>query len=245
MTTSALASALALATQLAGPGAAPVPAPQAPKLAPPQAAAPAAPDVPVKLGEVALSAVAARQAQAADALKVGPAVVSLSADFPTEDGLSLAFSQADKTVEASLDEVKAGAAVELPYGHYKASLFAGAVEVTTPDASLGRAKLSILLSRAQQKTAQLAFGPVVYGALLEGTPDAPQALALIRRDDNGQYWVAWHSSDELKNIVWLLAVDGKMVGIKLEGDKLAVYGQPVPQLPFALMMDGAKALSLH
>lgn len=248
-TTNLMVSAMALAAQLAVPGAAPVDAPQAPQTPPAQTAQPAptpAPqqEDPIKLGEIPLDAVAAKQAQPVAPLKIGPSSVDVSVSFPTADGFSLAFRQAGKAVEVALADLKTKQAVELPYGHYKAGLFAGQLELTNPDGDLARAKVDFLLGKTMAKAAQVNFNPVTYGMLLEGAPDKLESVALIRQDQNGQYWVAWHSAGELKDIVWLLAVDGKMFGIKYEDGKLGVYGKPVPKLPMAILLDGAKALSL-
>ncbi len=244
-TTNLMLSAMALAAQLSTPGANPPAVPAAPQTPPQQAEQPAPPKVePIKLGEVPLDAVAQRQAQAVASLRVGPASVDAQVAFPKADAPSIALRQAGKSVEVALSDLASKPAVELPYGHYTAGVFAGQFELSGYDGSTARAKVDYLFSKTLAKAAQLQFDPVTYGMLIEGTPDKLASVALIRQDSNGQYWVAWHSADELKDVVWLLAVDGKMFGVKLEGAKLAVYGEPVPTLPFAVMLDGAKSLAL-
>lgn len=237
----ALVSAVALAAQLAGPGAAPVTVPHSVQ-APAPAAAPALP-APTALGTMALAVVAQKQAAAAAVVRVGPAQVNVSVAFPDEDG-ALQLDQAGQSVQVPFDALAQGAPAELPYGHYTVKLFAGLVEISTPDGALGRVSLDSLMARLQSRAAQLSFDPVVYAVALDGTPQAPKSVALLRQDSEGTYWVAWHGAQELQSIVWLVAIDDAMYGMKLGGGALDFFSEPAPQLAAPVLHDGAKPLRL-
>jgi hypothetical protein len=52
----------------------------------------------------------------------------------------------------------------------------------------------------------------------------PEASGLVRKDDQGQFWITYHRRQGAK-LHWFVAVNGQMFGFRIEGSNLVFYGQ--------------------
>jgi hypothetical protein len=197
--------------------------------APVPAAAQPAPQVVrrIPLWQVAL------KARLADEVRpVGLGLIGFSLGFDPQAELWAKFRQLDfasahpvSALEKGLDEAFPVQSCRLQASGDKLSAYPTAAP-QTPRADLS---LDSLLERTYEAAEHVSFPPVDYAVLYEDGGLVPGSLSLLRKDDQGQFMVGYYSlADMKKDIQWFLGVDGVLYGMRIEGDGLVFYSEPVP-----------------
>lgn len=214
---SPLAASLALASQLSGfANYAPTPVPAAKRAPAPE---------PRPVSSMLIAEVASRTGAALRRETAGR-TLEFSVRVDPDERPRVVIKEDGASASFSLSELEAGATAALPGGPLplrlsKGTLAAGAASVT----------LQELLQLAYDAAAHVEFPPVTYALLLESAADKPQAVATLRRDSEGIFWLAYHPVARLSKIEWLLSIDGTLFGMRLDGSRLTFWSKPLPPLP--------------
>lgn len=88
-----------------------------------------------------------------------------------------------------------------------------------------------LVAALYASSRRVTLGVVDYAVLYEDGALVPHSATFLRRDHEGNYFMAWRPAQRLATYEWLLAVNGIMYGPRLEGEAMRFYSKPVPNVP--------------
>lgn len=181
-------------------------------------------DVPSPVLRLDLAEVQRDQDRAWQDLQVGAHAVGLTAAFNEQAGLVIKLRQAGVTLSYHQSALVGGKEIQLPRGRYKVWHENGIVRIFALDERGGGQLFAMDLVRSLYNAAVIVRLGVVDYAVVQGH----DSISFLRRDDAGRYYVAYRPAARLARIEWLLAVNGLMYGVRLEGASLAFYSKPLP-----------------
>lgn len=220
---------LALAAALLGNG--------APSTAPPPPAVPKAVKTagqPQEVLRLSLADVDRDQARAVDWQAAGRGSVGLSVGFDPKADLWVKFRQKGHVSAHPLAALRAGVEEFFPDDNYRLSVdngMARAVPLAPPHSPQASASLPSLIRALYDAALHVRYQIVEYAVVREDGASIPASICLIRQDASGRFWVTYRKPEELKTINWLASVNGTLFGMRLEGNDLAFYTKPTPQIP--------------
>lgn len=190
---------------------------------------PAPVDMPKPILRLDLKEVARDQDRAWLPLEVGAHTLWLSAGFGPEYELFVKVRQGGVTVALPQSKLEAKAVVALPEGRYRLEYEGGIVRAFALDESGGGQLFAMDLIGSLYRTAVLVrLGVVDYAVLYEDGALIGKSATFLRQDQGGRFYLAYRDAAQLAKIEWLLAVNGIMYGVRLEGGTLGFYSKPVP-----------------
>lgn len=155
--------------------------------------------------------------------------IGFCAAFDPAAELWIKLKNQGRTVAHKLSDFEAGVEENFPDGRTRIVLENGYLRAfparppQTPQAHVSVPALTRSLYNAAE---HVLFTPVDYAVVYEDGGQVPASLSLIREDAAGRLHVSYHSKAELAQIVWFVAIDGTLYGMKIEGSDLVFYTEP-------------------
>ncbi|MBI4387013.1 MAG: hypothetical protein HY551_06495 [Elusimicrobia bacterium] len=147
------------------------------------------------------------------------------------------FRQRGYAAAFSVEKLKEGLEWNFPSSRYRLSFSRGnfSASPARQQSPVAEVPLLILLSRAFEEGRQVQFGPVRYALLYEDGRDIPGSLSLLRKDEDGIFWVTYNGLEQARaGIRWFLSVNGTLFGLRLEGEHIVFYKKPARKDSFSL-----------
>ena len=185
--------------------------------------APASRPAPVRVDAVSIAEV--RAAQDAAYSSAGAVGVETRAAFDPAGGLWLKLRRS--TWEAAVPFKDGSRELDTPLGRLRVEVGGGAATLSLGGRS-AVVRSGALLDAAYAANRRATFGPITYAAFHEDGASVPAGVAMLRRGQDGVYWVAHRALGDMSRMQWLLSVNGTMYGMRLDGAELAFYAQPTP-----------------
>ena len=162
-------------------------------------------------------------------LDAGGASFELRIGLAADGDLPFSATQGGVTRTWGWDALEKGVEADFPAGRFKAS-FDGRWLVLAPlgGGAEGRVWVNSLLARYYDAAPHVPIDPVTWAVLVQGDPAAPEAVGLLRRDQEGNFFVAYRTRAEMAGINWFVAINGQLYGMRPEKGLLTVYTKPVP-----------------
>lgn len=207
--------------------------PAAPAPPPPASTTAGRSDQPRKIASFTLEELErAREATWLDG-QVGEGRLAFNLGFDMDKGVWFLAREGEAAAAFLLDELDAGQVRDLPSGPVELiRVQSGLVLVRPADRQTGPvANVSVpqLIQSAYAASPQLDLTAVRYSIVRDrGEGGRSPSITLLRRDGGGRLYFAHHSDAELAKIVWFVAIDGRLYGMKLDGPALSIYSKPVP-----------------
>lgn len=191
--------------------------------------APAPVDIPKPILRLDLKEVARDQDRAWVPLQAGSRELFFSVGFGPEYELFVKVRQGGVTLALPQSKLEAKAVVSLPAGRYRLEYEGGIVRAFALDEPGGGQLFAGELIRSLYSAAVLVrLGVVDYAVLYEDGALIAKSATFLRQDQAGRFYLAYRDAAQLSKIEWLLAVNGVMYGVRLEGGTLGFYSKPVP-----------------
>lgn len=212
-------AAMALAATLAGTDAPPPPAPV---------------PAPKEIMRLALSDVDGDQARAEQWHQAGRGSVGVAVGFDPKADLWVKFRQRDHISAHPLSKLQTGVEEDFPDDSYRLFVENGnarVVPVNPPHAPQATASLPALIRQLYNAALHVQFDLLNYAVIRENDSGVPASICLIREDPAGRFYVTYRAPAQLKTINWIASVNGKLFGMRLEGEDLVFYTKPTPQVP--------------
>lgn len=186
-------------------------------------------DAPRIVLAVPLKEAADAQANLLRNLEAGGASFELRIGLAADGDLPFSAAQGGVTRTWSWAELEKGVESDFPAGRFRAA-FDGRWLVLTPSTGgpEGRVWVNSLLARYFDAAPHVALDPVTWAVLVQGPASAPEAVGLLRRDQEGNFFLAYRTRAEMANIDWFVAINGQFYGMRPEKGLLTVYTKPVP-----------------
>lgn len=201
---------------------------QPPQVLPAAAVAHAEPER--RVGAVALSEVLAAQ-EGAFVERAGPLdKFAFAAAFDHEGAPWIKARQGAWRGAYPAEALVAGVEAELPSGRHRLWLERGIVKIKPAARDVAPAAVAVeeLYHALYERAAKLNIPAVEYALLHEAGESLEAAVCLLRRDDQGRYWVGFNRLARLARVRWFAAVNGQMYGMRVEGPLLVFVTAPVP-----------------
>ncbi|MDE2290444.1 MAG: hypothetical protein KGL53_00060 [Elusimicrobia bacterium] len=91
-----------------------------------------------------------------------------------------------------------------------------------------RVWLSGLMGVVFRQASHAAVPAVDYAVLVQGDPADPDAVGLLRRTPEGNYFLAYRARAEMAGVNWFVAVNDVAYGMRPERGRLVFYEKPLP-----------------
>lgn len=213
---------LALAAALAG--APPPPPVPSPRPAPGRRA-----DGETVLVRAPLAGLAAAQSRGTLTRTFGGAPLIASLSFDAEGYSWLTLRQGAWSASYSESARAAGASADLPSGAASLKEERGVVRLSAASGETLELGEGALVDALYAAATKIELGPVTYAALWQDGSGTPAALDLLRRDGNGDYYVTYRTPAQMRSgTQWVMAANGLIYGMRLEGAELVFLHKPLP-----------------
>jgi hypothetical protein len=221
--------ALLLSAQLAGAAGKPALSAALPAPLVPAAAQPA----PKPVLSIPLREIAAEQDRAVAYADVGRGRIGFNIALDPQAELWVEFRQGGRLAGYPLPALEKGVDARFPVEDYRFAVqdwVVRAYPLLQPQSPQASVPVPALLRSSYELALHVLFDPVEYAVLYEdGASGVPASLSLLREDRDGTLYVTFSKLSDLQTkLKWFLAVNGTMFGMKVEGDSLVFYSQPVP-----------------
>lgn len=186
-------------------------------------------DAPRIVLAVPLKEAADAQANPLRSLDAGGASFELRIGLAADGDLPFSATQGGVTRAWGWDALEKGVEADFPAGRFRAA-FDGRWLVLTPlgGGPEGRVWVNSLLARYYDSAPHVPIDPVTWAVMVQGSPAAPDAVGLLRRDSEGNFFIAYRTRAEMAGIDWFVAINGQLYGMRPEKGLLTVYTKPVP-----------------
>lgn len=179
---------------------------------------------------IPLSKIASMQKSAWVPRIVGMGTLELAASFDATGSLWIKLRSQGRASAYSRTELEKGLTQTFPSGRFNLSFADDAISIIPVDPPGPKVSIqSNELVRALYDNAKrVRFDPVDYAVAYEDGSQGPASLSLIRVDENGLFWVNYHTLGELSQLSWFVGIDGILYGVKIDGDDLVFVSEPLP-----------------
>lgn len=184
---------------------------------------------------IPLREIAAEQDRAVAYEAVGQGRVGFNIALDPQAELWVEFRQGENLVGHPIPALEKGVDARFPVEDYRFAVqdwTVRAYPLAAPQSPQANLPVPALLRSAYELSLHVLFDPVEYAVLTEdGKSGVPASLSLLRQAQDGTLYVTYNKLSDLQaKLKWFLAVNGVMFGMKLEGDSLVFYSQPVPDI---------------